>query len=138
VIQNYRFSDLKIGQSAEFEVSVTLDMLNEFVRISGDKSPIHVDETFAQAKGFKGRVVHGFLLGSFYSQFVGVHLPGENTVLQKTEMDFHNPVYVGEKLKVQGAIDEIFESVQSVVIKAKILNESGKTVSKAKLMVGVK
>ena len=77
----YRWSDLTVGLSAQFEVQITESMIEAFAEISGDRNPMHLDEQFATAAGFPGRVVYGLLTSSFYSQLVGMYLPGKHALL---------------------------------------------------------
>ena len=36
---------------------------------------------FAQKYNFKNRIVHGMLIGSFYSKFIGVDFPGKHSLI---------------------------------------------------------
>jgi acyl dehydratase len=51
-----------------------------FAAISGDFSPLHMDDEYARGTEFGGRVVHGLLVGSLFSQLVGMHLPGKQAL----------------------------------------------------------
>ena len=132
-----RFEDLRVGLTEIFEVTVTAEMIEDFLRISGDCSPIHVSEEYAREKGFAGRVVYGLLVSSFYSTLVGVYLPGEHCVLQEISVDFKKPVYIGDALTVTGTVKEVHETLRRVTVKAKIKNQDEKTVSTANITVGV-
>jgi acyl dehydratase len=39
----------------ELKFSVTIEVYNTFQLCSGDKNPLHTDEEFAKAKGFRER-----------------------------------------------------------------------------------
>ncbi|MBM3776036.1 MAG: acyl dehydratase, partial [Acidobacteria bacterium] len=72
-----------LGRTAEREIPVTADLIDRFVLLSGDNSAIHVDDAAARARGFRGRVAHGMLLGSLVSAVIGTELPGHIGVLQE-------------------------------------------------------
>ena len=53
-------------------------MMDQFLAITGDCSPIHVDADYAKDRGYPGCVVYGMLGASFFSTLAGVYLPGEH------------------------------------------------------------
>ena len=46
------FDDLKIGQKSSLTKTITEEDLNHFIAITGDKNPLHVDESFAEQTFF--------------------------------------------------------------------------------------
>lgn len=63
-----RFDELEGGSNAGFDVDVSAGHIEDFVRPSGVRSPIHVDDEAARQAGFAGRVVLGFLIGVHVSR----------------------------------------------------------------------
>jgi len=135
--KEYRFIDLKLGLSESFKTNVTTEMMTQFMKLSGDNNPLHTDKDFAKSHGFDGPIVYGMLTSSFYSTLVGVYLPGKYCVLQGMDISFHGPVFSGEELNVVGEISYINEAYKQIEIKAYILNQQGKKISKAKIKVGI-
>ena len=135
-MNSYHFDDLYEGLSVSFETEITAEMMEAFKEISGDENPLHMDEAFAKAQGYEGRVVYGMLSSSLLSQLVGVHLPGRYCLLQGMELKYLKPVYIGDTLTVTGTVDELHPSVQMAVIKALITNQEGKKVVRGKINVG--
>ena len=84
-ILEYTFDNLIIGATEEINIDVSQESIEHFARLSGDFSPIHIDESFAKESGFESQVVHGMLLGAFVSRLIGMKLPGKFGVLQKIE-----------------------------------------------------
>ena len=76
-MNEYRFEDLKIGQTESFTVTVTEKMMQSFLFLSGDENPLHTDPDFAMKQGYRDKVVYGLLTTSFISRLVGVLLPGK-------------------------------------------------------------
>jgi acyl dehydratase len=142
-VNEFRLADLTVGQQVctppppQGAIVITDEMVAMFTAISGDISPIHVSEQFAQERGFNDRVVYGMLTASFYSTLVGVYLPGKYCVFQECAVSFHKPVYVGDSLHITGKITEIHTEFKRITIKAEIRNQRNERVSKATLIVGV-
>ena len=137
-MNTYSYADLFIGQTEAFSVTITDEMMESFNRISGDVNPMHLSDDYAKTHGFSGRIVYGMLTASFYSTLAGVYLPGERCLLQEVHTEFSTPVYVDDTLTVTGEITEKLDAYKRVTVKARIKNQDGKTVSKAKVKAGVR
>lgn len=135
-MNQYQFSDMRLGLNAKFDVQLTLEMLDGFMSLSGDSNPLHQNDAYALEKGFPGRVAFGMLTSALYSRLVGVHLPGKHCLLQGIEVAFQKPAFVGDVLTVDGAVSYINESYQVIELKAEIRNQLGHRISKAKIKVG--
>jgi len=133
----YKFSDIYEGLEESFEVTITDEMMDKFLDISGDINPLHIDVEYAKKKGFKDRVVYGLLSSSFYSTLAGVYLPGKFCILQAVDIQFSKPVFVGDKLKISGKVKYINESYKQLEIKATITNQDNQKVSKATIKTGL-
>ena len=79
-VSEYTFDDIEIGFSKKFQVIITESLVKQFASVSGDYSPIHLDEQYAKSTTFKKRVVHGMLLASFLSRVDGMYLPGKHAL----------------------------------------------------------
>lgn len=76
-MNEYKFCDLKIGMTEAFEYVVTEEKMKEFLLLSGDENPLHIDGQFAREHGFKDRVVYGMLTASLFSKLGGGKTPGK-------------------------------------------------------------
>ena len=133
----YHFDDIVENETkADFEVTVTSEMMDQFLSICGDINPMHIDSKYAKSKGYNDRLVYGMMTASFYSTLVGVYLPGKYCILQEIETSFYNPVYIGDILTIKGAVTQKDKVLKRLGITAKIVNQNGKRISKAKIMVG--
>ncbi len=137
-MNSYKFSDLNIGTSYEFTVSITEEMMDKFADITGDISPIHMSAEYAVSKGFPSRVCHGMLFGSMFSTLCGVYLPGEHCLLHSVQTKFSLPVFSGDTLTVFGEIKELNETFKTALVKGYIKNQNGKKVCKAEIQLGVR
>ena len=136
-MNRYTLETLTPGLTERFSVQVTADMMQKFCEVTGDVSPIHMDEEYAKKNGHEGRVVYGMLSASLFSTLAGVYLPGETCLLHSVESRFAAPVYIGDTLTVSGTVHEIHEAFGEIVIKAVITNQNGKKVVRGIIKAGV-
>jgi len=137
ILNCYQFEDIVEEETnADFKITVTSEMMDKFLAISGDINPMHLDSDYAKSNGFNDRLVYGMMTASFYSTLVGVYLPGKYCILQEIETSFYNPVYIGDVLTIKGVATKKNNVLRRIEITAKIVNQSGKRISKAKIMVG--
>ena len=130
-MNKYVFEDLHIGMTAEFWRIVDTQMIKLFAELSGDKNPIHTDAEYAKRFGFKDQVALGLLCSSLFSELVGVHLPGGNSLCAEISCTFLKPVFPGEVLMVSGFVDCLSPAFQSAKIEGKILTQGGEVCVKA-------
>src|SRR5690242_19559802 len=96
--REWTFAEIDVGQVWQIERTFTSEDSLRFADISGDFSPLHVDSDYAESTEFGGRVVHGMLLASLFSQLVGMWLPGKNALYLGQDLSFRRSVLVGEKV----------------------------------------
>ena len=125
-IFEYTFDKIEIGLSKEFLVTITESMVDDFAKISGDFSPIHMDDKYAESTTFKKRVVHGMLLGSFLSRVDGMYLPGKHALYFSQSIEFRNPCFIGDTVKVSSEVIDKSESTKILKIESKITNQQNK------------
>ncbi len=135
-MNEYTYDTIEVGIEESFSVKITEDMLADFKKISGDENPMHIDDAYAVEHGFSAKIVYGMLTASFYSRLAGMYLPGKYCILKAVESFFERPVYVNDTLLVKGKVKEKDDRFNQIVIKAKITNSGGKTVSKANIIAG--
>lgn len=121
-IATWTFDQLTEGVSAEFRVTVTSDMVDAFSRLSGDDNPLHMDDAYAKQTEFGGRIVHGMLASSFFSQLVGVHLPGKFAVYLSQSLFFRRPIRIGATLVVSGTVVQRIEAVRTIKLATRIVD----------------
>lgn len=136
-MNEYAYDEIEIGMSECFCATITAEMMDAFLLISGDTNPLHCEEAFAQANGHPGRVVYGLLTTSLLSRLAGVYLPGVHCLLHRVETEFPKAVYIGDVLTVQGVVQNKSDSFQTIDVKATITNQNGEKVCRAKIRAGV-
>lgn len=136
-MNHYRLADLTPGVTESFTVTITEEMMAQFYAITGDNSPIHMDADYAAGRGYPGRVVYGMLGASFLSTLAGVYLTGEHCLLHGVDLKFAKPIFIGDTLTVTGVVDEVNDTFREITIKASIVNQDGKKVTRAVIRAGV-
>ena len=139
-MNEYSYDQIKIGLKESFSKMISSQMEDMFRELSGDINPLHRDDDFAVSTTdgrLKGHVAFGMLTASLYSTFAGVYLPGRFSMIHSLEIDFVEPVYVGDTLTVEGEVTDKRDSMNLIVLKVVIRNQNNKKVSKAKIKVMV-
>lgn len=135
-MNNYSFEDLSVGLEESFEVDITEEMMEQFYRITGDQNPLHRERAFANQMGYADRVVYGMLTSSFFSTLAGVYLPGERSLIHRVETEFPKPVFIGDRLKVTGKVQEMNGTFQTITLKVVITNQKKEKVCRGKMRIG--
>jgi 3-hydroxybutyryl-CoA dehydratase len=137
-IAQYSLDDIKPGLTKKFRVDVTESLTNEFAKITGDYSPIHMEEVYARTTKFKQRISHGMLVVSFFSRLVGMHLPGKNGLLLSYSIKHLLPCFLDQEIVVEGIVTEKSTSTRIITLKATITDSSRKTLVDGILKVFVR
>ena len=118
------YNEISIGQQESFIIKITESMVEKFSNLSGDLNPLHMDNQFAESSSFKKRIVHGMLLSSFFSQLIGMKLPGKNALYFSQTLNFRSPCYIDDQIEVVGEVIEKSDSTQIITVSTTIFNKS--------------
>ena len=116
----HTFEDLFVGQKVTFSEKIDESLLIDFAKLSGDFNPLHMDEDYALNTNFEKRVCHGMLLASFFSQLVGMYLPGKNSLYFSQSLNFRNPCFIGDEVTIEGEITEKKSNTKIITINTTI------------------
>lgn len=135
-LRGYCLEDLSVGQAAEFRRPVTAADIEAFAALSGDDNPVHLDEAFAAASSFGGRIAHGMLVASHISAVLGAELPGHGSIYISQTLRFRRPVRIGDLVTARVEIIAI-DADRARVSLATTCSVSGKRVieGEAEVMV---
>ena len=118
------YDDMSIGQQESFMIKITASMVEKFSNLSGDVNPLHMDNEFAESSSFNKRIVHGMLLVSFFSQLIGMKLPGKNALYFSQTLNFRSPCYIDDEIEVVGEVIEKSDSTQIITVSTSIFDKS--------------
>ena len=112
----YALEDVEVGMSASFAKTITDADILMFAGVSGDTNPVHLNEEFAGATAFKGRIAHGMLTASLISTALGTKLPGPGTIYLAQTLKFLAPVRAGETVRAIVTVREIDREKRRLVM----------------------
>jgi len=122
------FDEIKVGLTRQFQITITESMVEDFAKLTGDFSPIHIDEDYARTTTFQRRVVHGMLLASFLSRMDGMYLPGKHALYFSQSLDFRYPCFIGDIITVSSIVVDKSQSTKILKIESKITNQDNKII----------
>lgn len=125
------------GESRDLVIHITRDIVADFIRISGDRNPIHHDANKAREYGFPRPVVHGALLTAFISKLVGEKIPGPGALLVDLASKWVLPVYVGDVVHVAATVRRYSAGTGMLVLDVSAHNDHGDQVMAAQAKVKV-
>ncbi|WP_424016989.1 MaoC family dehydratase [Halorientalis pallida] len=97
-------TELGVGDRIEFTKTISEDDVTNFAAASGDTNPLHLDDEYASETRFRGRIAHGTLVGGLISAALA-RVPGLVVYLSQ-DLEFHNPVRIGDRLTAEIEIVE--------------------------------
>ena len=125
-LSTYTFDEIEIGLTKQFQTTITESMIDDFAKLTGDFSPIHMDKDYASTTTFEKRVVDGMLLASFLSKIVGMYLPGKHALYFSQSLDFRYPCFIGDIITVSSIVVDKSQSTKILKIESKITNQDDK------------
>ena len=117
--------EIKVGDSHIEEIKLTAEWVSRFIDLTQDTAGIHTSETFSRRRGFDDLVVHGFLLSVQFSRILGMHLPGEASVIGSLELNFLQPVYVGDNVRYTATVTRVLRPLGTVLLELHIEKPDG-------------
>ena len=106
-----------------FKIIITKKMHFNFIKLSGDNSPIHSDLKFCKKNNFKSLVGHAFLITTILSQIYGLYIPGGTELCLRQTCNFKKPFFIGDKLIIKIKILEINKFSETAILSTKIKNQ---------------
>lgn len=127
-LENHTIAELRPGQQASYEKTLTEQDIALFAAVSGDVNPVHMDEAFASQTMFKGRIAHGMWTAGLISAAIAMELPGPGSIYLGQTLSFRAPVKLGDHIRVTLTVKEIREDKRIVTLDCEAVNQHGKTV----------
>ncbi len=93
--------DMQIGLCRHLDKTVTDRDIELFAEVSTDRNPVHLNDAYARATPFGGRIAHGMLTAALISAVIGERLPGHGTVYLRQNMAFLAPVRPGDTVRAE-------------------------------------
>src|SRR3989344_1845749 len=106
-----------------FSHTITQNDLENFVSLSGDDNPLHMNDEFAARTHFRTRVVHGMIPASFISTVIGTKLPGKGALWQSLTIQFLKPCRVGDTINITATVKHKSTTQRIIVLDILIKNQ---------------
>ncbi len=119
---------LKPGDSFVYSRRFSQEETRGFGDLTRDYNPVHYDLRWSDAKGFKGLICHGLLVGGMICQFGGQ----VGWLATGMEFKFIRPVYFEDKIECRITITKIEEDGKAEA-KADFINQEGTRVCLARM-----
>jgi 3-hydroxybutyryl-CoA dehydratase len=129
------YSEVAIGESAEFTKVIHETDIEKFAEVSGDNNPIHMDEDYAQKTFFKGRIVHGALTTAYFSKIIAMDLLGPGTILLSHTFRFRKPARIGDTITARVEVIAKNDSKKRITLKATCENQHNEVVLEGEVLV---
>lgn len=127
--------EYRIGDRASFARTITEADIVNFAGVTGDFNPVHIDEEYAKATMFKGRIAHGMLSATLISNVLGNKLPGPGCIYLKQELIFLAPVRIGDTITAEVEVLEIIEDKGRMRLRTRCLDQKEKVVLDGEALV---
>ncbi len=125
--RGYYFEDLAMGMEATYVRRVLEEDVRAFAELTGDTNPIHLDETYAAATMFKGRIAPGSLTAGYISAILGTLLPGPGAIYISQSLNFRRPVRIGDEVLSSVRVLELLPAKKRAILTCHC-SVAGKTV----------
>lgn len=132
-----KFDQIQIGDKDSVTHTITAKDIADFVALTGDDNPLHVDTKFAAQTSFKKPVVHGMLTASFISTLIGTKLPGEGALWYEQSLRFLAPIRVNDTITVNGVVRHKSMTQRVIVINIAVALANGKNVIEGDVKVKI-
>jgi phosphate acetyltransferase len=128
LIENRTFDEIKIGDSATLERTLTEHDIMLFAVMSGDINPAHVDPEYAMSSRFREVIGHGMWSGALISTVLGTVFPGPGTIYLGQNLRFRRPVKVGDTITIKVTAKEMDAIKGKVMLDTDCVNQDGEVV----------
>ncbi|HEX6131184.1 MAG TPA: MaoC/PaaZ C-terminal domain-containing protein [Actinomycetota bacterium] len=88
--------------------TVTREDVRAYAEASGDRNPLHLDDTVARAAGFDGVIAHGMFTMGHMAACV-TRWAGPGAVVERLSAQFRAPVAIGEGIVAGGRVTAVEE-----------------------------
>lgn len=123
------------GDSASRTKVVSERDIELFTEMTGDRNPLHYDETAASKSRFGGIIVQGGVTSGLLNAVVAEDLPGPGSVFLNVNWDFRAPVKPGEQITATVEVVEVREDKPLTTLDCRIVNDAGVTVLEGSALV---
>lgn len=106
--------DMTVGMTRSREKLISLNDIEAFGAVSGDRNPVHFCQDYASRSVFGGVIAHGMLSAGVISAVIGEDLPGHGAIYLSQTLRFRAPVRPGDLVIAECHVAEIHPAKRRV------------------------
>ena len=122
------FDEIKIGDSATKQKTITAQDIDRYAQATDDFNPIHMDEAFARTTKFGGRIAHGPMTLGIIAPVIGMELPGDGCLLKSLNSEYLRPVMIGDTITARAEVVAKNAERRLVELKLRFTNQRNEDV----------
>ena len=131
---------IQLGETVQFEKTVTEADVYMFAGITGDFAPVHVNEEYMKRTRFEGRIAHGVLIlglaSTASSQFAALaNIPGVSAGYDRVR--FLGPVRFGDTIRIDYTLRRKDAERARLYCEVKGINQRNESVLSAEHVIKV-
>lgn len=130
------YRQFHVGDTFGSTVAITAAHLDRGAELIGDFNPLHVDDDYARASRFGGRILHGVLTSALMSAPFGNLVSGTALGYLEHNARFLAPVRPGDTLTIEWNVVELVPKPHRgggiVVAECEARNQNGEVVATAR------
>jgi acyl dehydratase len=117
-----------VGDTATRSLTLTVEHVEAYARMTGDRNPLHFDDEFAAGTKFGRLVVQGGLTTGVLHALVAMDMPGPGTVFLNQNWKFTAPVFIGDTITAKAEVLSVHESKPVTQLAITVARQDGETV----------
>ena len=120
---------LVVGQQVSRSLTLTTRHVEIYAELTGDRNPLHFDESFVRATGkLDDLIVQGGLTTGLLHALVATDLPGPGTVFLSQNWKFTAPVYIGDTITALAEVLSVHATKPVCQLRVRVTRQTGETV----------
>jgi acyl dehydratase len=120
--------DLEAGRTATRTKTVTEEDVARYAELTGDRNPLHFDESFARRTRFGRLTAQGGITTGLLHALVAEDMPGPGTVFLSQEWKFTAPVFIGDSIEAFAEVASVHDHKPVCELSVRVRRSDGETV----------
>ncbi len=104
----------KKGDERYLDHTFSQEDVKQFIKLSGDDNPLHMDEDAARNSAAGGVVVHGMLAATFISTLIGKEIPGPGALWNGFSIKWRKPIRIDDTIRFHARVTTVHTSTNSL------------------------
>jgi len=125
MIENRPFDEIRVGDTASTQHTLTLEDIQLFAILSGDVAPTVLDEEYTAATLGQKVTAHNMWGGALIAALLDTKYPGPGTLCLDQTLHFEKPVAVGDTVTITVTVTARDTTNRHVTLDCKGVNQHG-------------